>query len=169
MQETWIRSLGSRYFHCTRRHSVWEIRLGCSVNSVWLSNFLVVQWLRNHLPMQGTHIWSLVLEDSTGCKAAKLVHHNCWASSQGLWATTTEPMHLEAVLWNKRSHLNEKPTHPKSSPCSPQLEEDHEQQRRPRMAKNKQITMPDSQVWVWRRRRYGLASRFPRHHLYRDT
>ena len=37
---------------------------------------LVVQWLRIHLPMQGTWVSSLVQKDSTCCKAAKLTHHN---------------------------------------------------------------------------------------------
>ena len=32
---------------------------------------LVVQWLRIHLPMQGTRVQSLVWEDSACCKAAK--------------------------------------------------------------------------------------------------
>ena len=30
--------------------------------------FLVVHWLRIHLPMQGTWIWSLILENPTCCK-----------------------------------------------------------------------------------------------------
>ena len=41
---------------------------------------LVVQWLRIYLPMQGTLIQSLVLEDSTYCRATKP------------WAITTESM-----------------------------------------------------------------------------
>ena len=32
---------------------------------------LVVQWLRIHLPMQGTRVQSLVWEDSTCCGAVK--------------------------------------------------------------------------------------------------
>ncbi|KAJ8794101.1 hypothetical protein J1605_019093 [Eschrichtius robustus] len=40
---------------------------------------LVVQWLRNRLPMQGTRVRALVREDPTGCGAAKPVHHNCRA------------------------------------------------------------------------------------------
>ena len=37
---------------------------------------LVVQWLRIHLPMQGTRVRALVLEDPTCCGAAKHVRHN---------------------------------------------------------------------------------------------
>ena len=37
---------------------------------------LVAEWLRIHLPMQGTQVQSLVQEDPTCCRATKLVHHN---------------------------------------------------------------------------------------------
>ena len=37
---------------------------------------LVVQWLRNHLPMQGTRVRGLVREDSTCRGATKPVCHN---------------------------------------------------------------------------------------------
>ena len=37
---------------------------------------LVAQWLRIHLPMQGTWVRSLVQEDATCHGAAKPVHHN---------------------------------------------------------------------------------------------
>ena len=39
---------------------------------------LVVQWLRIHLPVQGTQIRYLVWEDPT-CGTAKPVHHSCRA------------------------------------------------------------------------------------------
>ena len=38
--------------------------------------FLVVQWLRIHLPMQGTQVLALVREDPTCHGAAKPVCHN---------------------------------------------------------------------------------------------
>ena len=41
--------------------------------------FLVVQWLRIRLPMQGTRVRSLVWEDPTCRRATKPVHHNYWA------------------------------------------------------------------------------------------
>ena len=40
----------------------------------WAS--LVAQWLRIHLPMQGTQVQALVQEDPTCRRATKPVHHN---------------------------------------------------------------------------------------------
>ncbi|KAJ8792811.1 hypothetical protein J1605_003996 [Eschrichtius robustus] len=40
----------------------------------WTS--LVAQWLRIHLPMQGSQVRALVQEDPTCCGAAKPMHHN---------------------------------------------------------------------------------------------
>ena len=37
---------------------------------------LVAQWLRIHLPMQGTRVQSLVWEDSTCHRATKPMRHN---------------------------------------------------------------------------------------------
>ena len=37
---------------------------------------LVAQWLRIHLPMQGTRVRALGREDPTCCGATKPVHHN---------------------------------------------------------------------------------------------
>ena len=37
---------------------------------------LVMQWLRIHLPMQGTWVQALVQEDLTCHRATKPVHHN---------------------------------------------------------------------------------------------
>ena len=36
----------------------------------------LVQWLRIHLPMQGTWVWSPVQEDPTCHEATKLASHN---------------------------------------------------------------------------------------------
>ena len=47
----------------------------------------------------GTQVQSLVQEDSTCHTAIEPMHHNYWAYI------------LHPVLCNKRSHLNEKPTH----------------------------------------------------------
>ena len=58
---------------------------------------LVVQWLRIHLPMQGTQVPFLVQEDFTCPRAAEPVHHSYCI--------------LEPVLCHKRSHRNEKPEH----------------------------------------------------------
>ena len=37
---------------------------------------LMAQWLRIHLPMQGTRIRALVWEDPTYSRATKPMHHN---------------------------------------------------------------------------------------------
>ena len=41
----------------------------------WIS--LAVQWIRIHLPVQGTQVQSLLWEDSTGRRAPKPLGHNC--------------------------------------------------------------------------------------------
>ena len=60
------------------------IKLNLEVKKA-LGTFLVVWWLRIHLPVQGTRVQSLVREDPTCLGAAKPVHH-------------------------KKSHCGEKPT-----------------------------------------------------------
>ena len=96
---------------------------------------LVVQWLRILLPIQGTLVQALLWEDPTCHGATNPMHHNYWACaldpmSHNYWAraTTTNPVCLEPVLHNKRSHRNEKPMHhneeqpplaaTKKSPCA---------------------------------------------------
>ena len=77
---------------------------------------LVAQWLRIHLPMQGTRVQSLVREDPTCRGETKPVHQNYWAyalepASHNYWACVPQllkPACLEPVLRNKRSHRNEK-------------------------------------------------------------
>ena len=58
----------------------------------------MVQWLRIHLPIQGTQVRSLFQEDSTCHGVTKPVHHSYWAYTA-----------LEPVLCNKKGHSNEKP------------------------------------------------------------
>ena len=53
-------------------HSEPEIKI-----RIWYLKTLGVQWLRIHLPAQGTWVRSLVWEDPTCCRATKHVHHNC--------------------------------------------------------------------------------------------
>ena len=80
---------------------------------------LVAQWLRIRLPMQGTRVRALVQEDPTCRGATKSVRHNYWACalepvSHNYWARVPQllkPTRLEPVLWNERSHCNEKPAH----------------------------------------------------------
>ena len=108
-----------------------------------LRTSLVAQWIRIHLPMQGTQVRALVREDPTCRGATKLVRHNYWAcalepTSHNYWsprATTTEarapqllkPTRLEPVLRNKRSHRNEKPAHhnEEEPPLAPNRESPH--------------------------------------------
>ena len=59
--------------------------MGLCCDSYWnflfhttLRTSLVVQWLSNHLPMQGTWVQSLVRENPVCCGAAKPMHHNYW-------------------------------------------------------------------------------------------
>ena len=52
---------------------------------------LVAQWLRIHLPMQGTCVRALVQEDPTCCQATKPVRHNYWACAREPVSHTTEP------------------------------------------------------------------------------
>ena len=80
---------------------------------------LVVQWLRIHLPMQGTWVQALVWEDPTCRRETKPVCRNYWACalkpmSHNYWTCMLQllkPVCLEPVPHNKRSHRNEKPTH----------------------------------------------------------
>ena len=61
---------------------------------------LVVQWLRIQLPMQGEHgfeLWSGKIPQAT--------------EQRRPCATATEPVGLEPVLRDKRSHRSEKPAH----------------------------------------------------------
>ena len=45
-------------------------------NKIVFRTSLVVQWLRIHLPGQGTWVWSLVWEDSTWHRATMRLSHN---------------------------------------------------------------------------------------------
>ena len=47
-----------------------------NIKKYMIGTSLVAQWLRIHLPMQGTQVRALVPEDPTCRGAAKPVHHN---------------------------------------------------------------------------------------------
>ena len=86
---------------------------------------LVAQWIKIHLPMQGTQVQSPVQEDSTGQGATK--PH----APLLLKPTCPAPM-----LCNKRSTtVRSLHTAMKSSPRSPELERAHAKHRRPSTAK----------------------------------
>ena len=73
----------------------------CSVAS------LVTWWLKIHLPMQGTCIWSLVWEDPTCHRATRSMRYSYWLHTP----RSLKSMSLEPVLCNKRNHHNERPGH----------------------------------------------------------
>ena len=78
--------------------------------------YLVVQWLRIWLPVQGTRVQTLVQGDPTYLRATNPMHHNYGAStpeplSCNCWVCMLQllkPACLESVLRNKRSN-HEKP------------------------------------------------------------
>ena len=102
--------LWERNFFCLS-HSVCGTK-GLKKTGSWAS--LVVQWLRIHLPMQGTQAQSLVQEYSICWGITKPMCHNYWARalasvSCNCWSLST----LEPLL-HKGSHCNERPVH-----CTP--------------------------------------------------
>ena len=56
---------------------------------------LVAQWLRIHLPMQGTRVWYLVREDPICHGATKPMHHNYWGPCT---ETTEARAHVPQLL-----------------------------------------------------------------------
>ena len=97
-------------------------RKHCTYRKAKVKNYRtspVVQWIGICLPMQGTRIQSLVWEDSTCCGTTKPRHQNYWArapetSSHNYRAYVPQLLKttcLKPVLWNHRSHHNEKPVH----------------------------------------------------------
>ena len=107
------------------------------INSKWTS--LVVWWLRIHLPVQGTWVWSLVWEDSTCLRANTLTCHIYWS-----------PRTLESVLCRKMPPQREAcPPQLESSSHLPQLEKVCTQQWRPTQAKrqeNSKWIKPESET-----------------------
>ena len=73
---------------------------------------LVVQWLRIHLPVQGTWVRALVQEFPTCRGVTKSVSHTYW--SPCAWSPCSVTRETTAM---RSSH-----TATRSSPCSPQLE-----------------------------------------------
>ena len=79
----------------------------------------MAQWIRIHLPMQGTQVWALVQGDPTCCGATKPVLHKYWAcalepTSHNYWARTPQLLRLratttEAHMPRARAPQQEKP------------------------------------------------------------
>ena len=84
--------------------------------------------VKSPLTMQGTLVWSLILEDPTCCRATKPLHHNCWAHMPQLLKITYPKAHT----------LQREATAPQleNSPHLSQLEEAWVQQQRPSTAKS---------------------------------
>ena len=84
----------------------------CTTSIVNPGASLVTQWGRIYLPMQKACVQILVQEDPKCLGATKPMHHIYWT-----WALEPgnckywSPRTLEAMLQNRRSHLNEKPKH----------------------------------------------------------
>ena len=100
---------------------------------------LVVQWLRIHLPLQGTRVRALVREDPTCRGATKPMRHNYWAYalepvSHNYWSPCA---YSPCSTTREASAMRSPRTAMKSSPCSLQLEKACVRQRRPNTAKNK--------------------------------
>ena len=114
----------------------------------------MVQWIRIHLPMQGTWVRPLVCKDST-CRGASKPMHSPYRActlkpsshNYGAWVLQLlKPVHLKPAL-HKRSHCSEKPANCKySSPRSLQLEKACVQQRRHSVAKTQQIKKEEAEL-----------------------
>ena len=91
---------------------------------------LVVQWMRIHLPIQGTQVQSLVQEDSTCHGATKAMCHNYWAHMQQLLKTIGP--RASALPQEKPFRWEAHALQLESSPCSLLLEKAHTEQRRPK-------------------------------------
>ena len=96
-------------------------------NNVWNKQgeqiSLVVQWLKIHLPMQRTGVWSLVWKDPTYRGATKPVQQNYWAHA------------LEPRSHSKRNQHTEKPIPQEERTCHCN-EQDLWKQRRPSATEN---------------------------------
>ena len=112
---------------------------------------LVVQWLRIHLPVQGTRVQSLIREDPTCCGATKPVCHNYRAcalepASHNYWVRVPQllkPVRSRACVLQLLSPCAATTEARVPRACAlqqekpPQLEKAHAQQQRPNTAKKK--------------------------------
>ena len=123
LQSNWARvpQLLSLYFWslCSTTREATTVRGPRTAMKSGPWTFLVAQWLRICLPMQGTRVWALVQEDPTSCGATKPVHHNYWACAlepkshnySAHMSQLLKPMLLESALQNEGSHHNETHVH----------------------------------------------------------
>ena len=107
------------------------------------------QWIRIHLPKQGSWVRSLIWENSTCHRAAEFVGCKHWARpleppSRNYWVPVLpllKPVGLEPVLQGGASTMSSPSTAVKSNTSSPQLEKAHARQWRPRTAKKKKKSL----------------------------
>ena len=127
--------------------SMWKAKISILKNYFLFGTSLVAQWLRIHLPMQGTWVQVLVREDPTCCGATKPIRHNYWTcalepASHNYWS----PCAKSPCSTTKEATAMRSPcTATKSSPRSPQLEKARVQQRRPNAAKKNYFPSPRKQ------------------------
>ena len=114
MQDCRILQLGGDLYMI---HSFWTSIHRVKSHKFW--PFQVVQWVRIHLPMQGTRVCSLVKEDSTCLRATKSVCHNYWAwalepvsHNCNLCAATTDVCTLRACVPQDKTPQREAPAPP---------------------------------------------------------
>ena len=74
--------------------------------------FLMVQWWRICLPMQGTWVWSLGREGPTWCRTTNPMSHSYRVCGlEPMEHPLLKPRYFGACAPNKRSHCNKKPLH----------------------------------------------------------
>ena len=115
----------------------WGKRTQKTSLNTWERASLVAQWLRIHLPMQGTWVRALAQEDPTCRGATKPVRHNYWGCalepvSHNYWARVPR---ARAPQQRKATTMRSPCTATKRTPGSPHLEKACKQQRRPNAAK----------------------------------
>ena len=130
----------ARPCECTKLH--WLVNFGrgnCMVCELHLNKkffwfkkekvvSLVAQWLRIHLPMQGTWVQALVQEDPTCRRATKPVHHNYWACtpqpvSHDYWACGPQLLSPRATTTEAcapRTHAPQQEKPPQQEARAPQ-------------------------------------------------
>ena len=77
----------------------------------------VVQWLRIHLSVWGTWVWSLVWEDSTSHEATNPLFHSYWAHA----LEPTDRNYWSSSAWSLCSTTEERP--PQRAALMPQQKE----------------------------------------------
>ena len=87
---------------CNTFKKCWFLSVGNSFQRPQSGTSLVVQWLRIHLIMQGTRVWSLVPEDSTATEQLSL-------GTTLLSPCALEPTHHD---WRKPAHSSKDPGQP---------------------------------------------------------